>query len=74
MYIAANLFSILYTKGFYMFYLMIQQRDDWNVLVSYRVGKPIKTLEKAKAVCKKRGFSFVLNQRNECVYVNGVEL
>jgi len=55
-----------------MFYLMVQMRDDWGSIVSYRIGKPIKTLTKAKQVCNKRKNAYIVNQNNVCIYVGSV--
>lgn len=53
-----------------MYYLMINRRDDWGELHSYRYGKPIKDLKVAKSYCRKVLDSYVLNDKNICICIN----
>lgn len=53
-----------------MYYLMINRRDEWGVLHSYRFGKAIKDMKVAMTRCRKTLDSFVLNDKNICICIN----
>lgn len=53
-----------------MYYLMIQRRDDWGILSTYRYGKAIKDMKVAMSRCRKTLDSFVINDKNICICIN----
>jgi len=53
-----------------MYYLMINRRDEWGQLHSYRFGKAIKDMKVAMTRCRKTLDSYVLNDKNICICIN----
>lgn len=52
------------------YYLMIERRDDWGKLTSYRFGKMYKDMKAAINRCRKVHDSYLLNDKNECIFIN----
>lgn len=53
-----------------MYYLIINRRDEWGVLHSYRFGKAIKDMKVAMTRCRKTLDSYVINDKNLCICIN----
>ena len=52
------------------YYLMLNRRDDWGQLHSYRYGKVYKDMKQAISRCRKIMDSYVLDQKNVCIFIN----
>ena len=52
------------------YYLMLNRRDDWGQLHSYRYGKVYTDMKKAISRCRKVMDSYVIDQKNICVFIN----
>lgn len=52
------------------YYLMLNRRDDWGAMHTYRYGKPYKDMKAAIRLCKKHLDSFIINDKNICVFIN----
>lgn len=52
------------------YYLMLNRRDDWGAMHTYRYGKVYKDMKKAIALCKKHMDSFIVNDKNVCIFIN----
>ena len=52
------------------YYLMLNRRDDWGELHSYRYGKVYTDMKKAISRCRKIMDSYVLDQKNVCIFIN----
>lgn len=55
------------------YYLMLNRRDDWGELHSYRYGKVYTDMKKAISRCRKVMDSYVIDQKNICVFINTSE-
>ena len=55
------------------YYLMLNRRDDWGAMHTYRYGKPYKDMKAAIRLCKKHLDSFIINDKNVCVFINTSE-
>ena len=55
------------------YYLMLNRRDDWGQMHSYRYGKVYKDMKAAISRCRKIMDSYVLDQKNVCVFINTSE-
>ena len=55
------------------YYLMLNRRDDWGQLHSYRYGKVYKDMKQAISRCRKIMDSYVLDQKNICIFINTSE-
>lgn len=52
------------------YYLMLNRRDDWGAMHTYRYGKAYKDMKAAIRLCKKHLDSFIINDKNICVFIN----
>ena len=55
------------------YYLMLNRRDDWGAMHTYRYGKVYKDMKAAMNLCKKHPDSFLINDKNICVFINTSE-
>lgn len=55
------------------YYLMLNRRDDWGQLHSYRYGKVYTDMKQAINRCRKIMDSYVLDQKNVCIFINTSE-
>lgn len=55
------------------YYLMLNRRDDWGAMHTYRYGKAYKDMKAAIRLCKKHLDSFIINDKNICVFINTSE-
>ena len=52
------------------YYLMLNRRDEWGAMHTYRYGKAYKDMKAAITLCKKHLDSFLVNDKNICVFIN----
>ena len=52
------------------YYLMLNRRDEWGAMHTYRYGKVYKDMKAAMNLCKKHPDSFLINDKNICVFIN----
>lgn len=55
------------------YYLMLNRRDEWGAMHTYRYGKAYKDMKAAMNLCKKHLDSFLINDKNICVFINTSE-
>lgn len=56
-----------------MYYLMLNRRDEWGAMHTYRYGKAYKDMKAAMTLCKKHLDSFLVDDKNTCVFINTSE-
>jgi len=56
-----------------MYFLMLNRRDEWGAMHTYRYGKAYKDMKAAITLCKKHLDSFLINDKNICVFINTSE-
>lgn len=49
---------------------MLNRRDEWGAMHTYRYGKAYKDMKAAITLCKKHLDSFLINDKNICVFIN----
>lgn len=49
---------------------MLNRRDEWGAMHTYRYGKAYKDMKAAMTLCKKHLDSFLIDDKNTCVFIN----